>query len=79
MGRPKNGRLSRVRVEFSLPPALADAVYAYADSADISLSQAGGELLKMALNLRGDDHNKAATTSSDSVVPVPKTEGATTI
>jgi hypothetical protein len=30
MGRPRNERRSRVRVEFSLPPALADAVYTYA-------------------------------------------------
>jgi uncharacterized protein YwlG (UPF0340 family) len=68
-----------VRVEFSLPPGLAEAVYAYADSADISLSQAGGELLKMALTLREDDHNKAASMSSNSVVPGPKTGGTTTM
>lgn len=50
MGRPRNGRPSRVRVEFSLPPAIAEAVYTYADFADITLSQAGSELLKLALS-----------------------------
>lgn len=78
MGRPRNGRLSRVRVEFSLPPALAEAVYAYADSADISLSQAGGELLKLALSERTGDHDEATGTASDPVVPVAKAGGTTT-
>jgi hypothetical protein len=79
MGRPRNGRLSRVRVEFSLPPALADAVYTYADSADISLSQAGGELLKLALSQRGADRDEATGTASDPVVPVAKAGGAAPI
>jgi hypothetical protein len=78
MGRPRNGRLSRVRVEFSLPPALAEAVYTYADSADISLPQAGGELLKLALSQRGGDRGDAAGTASDPVVPVAKAGGTTT-
>ncbi len=78
MGRPRNGRLSRVRVEFSLPPALADAVYTYADSADISLSQAGGELLKLALSQRRADRGDAAEIASDPVVPVTKAGAPTT-
>lgn len=78
MGRPRNGRLSRVRVEFSLPPALAEAVYTYADSADISLSQAGGELLKLALSQRGDDRGDAARTASEPVVPVANAGGTPT-
>lgn len=59
MGRPRNGRLSRVRVEFSLPPAIAEAVYTYAGSADITLSQAGSELLKLALSQRGIDRGES--------------------
>lgn len=78
MGRPRNGRLSRVRVEFSLPPALAEAVYAYADSADISLSQAGGELLKMALSERTGDRAEAIGTASNPVVPVAMAGGTPT-
>ncbi len=78
MGRPRNGRLSRVRVEFSLPPALAEAVYAYADSADVSLSQAGGELLKLALSERTGDRDEAVSSPSNPVVPVTNTGGATT-
>jgi hypothetical protein len=78
MGRPRNGRLSRVRVEFSLPPALAEAVYTYADSADISLSQAGGELLKLALSQRGDNCGDAVGTASEPVVSVAKAGGTAT-
>lgn len=78
MGRPRNGRLSRVRVEFSLPPALAEAVYTYADSADISLSQAGGELLKLALSQRRAESDDATRTDLGPVVPVVKTGGTAT-
>lgn len=69
MGRPRNGRLSRVRVEFSLPPAIAEAVYTYADSADITLSQAGGELLKLALSQRGIDRGKSIENPLNTVAP----------
>ncbi len=79
MGRPRNGRLSRVRVEFSLPPALAEAVYTYADSADITLSQAGGELLKLALSQCGDARDGAAVAALNPVVPVAKAGGAVTM
>ncbi|MGB2919746.1 MAG: hypothetical protein WA944_26475 [Mycobacterium sp.] len=48
-----------MRVEFSLPPAIAEAVYTYADSADITLSQAGSELLKLALSQRGIDRGES--------------------
>lgn len=75
MGRPRNGRLSRVRVEFSLPPAIAEAVYTYADSADITLSQAGGELLKLALSQRGTDRDGSIETGLNPVVPVSKSGG----
>lgn len=78
MGRPRNGRLSRVRVEFSLPPALAEAVYTYADSADITLSQAGGELLKLGLNQRGTDRDEPIETELNPVASVPKSGGAAT-
>jgi hypothetical protein len=49
MARPKNKPRSRVRVEFSLPPDLAAAVYSYAEAVYASLSQAGADLLKYAL------------------------------
>ncbi|TQK29781.1 hypothetical protein [Arthrobacter sp. SLBN-53] len=78
MGKPRNGRLSRVRVEFSLPPALAEAVYTYADSADITLSQAGGELLKLALSQRGTDRSEPIGTEMNPVVYVVKSGGAAT-
>jgi len=75
MGRPRNGRLSRVRVEFSLPPAIAEAVYTYADSADITLSQAGGELLKLALSQRGTDRDGYIENLLNPVVHGPKSGG----
>ena len=75
MGRPRNGRLSRVRVEFSLPPALADAVYTYADCADITLSQAGSELLKLALRQREIDRGESIDELLNPVVPGPKSGG----
>jgi hypothetical protein len=78
MGRPRNGRISRVRVEFSLPPVIAEAVYAYADSADITLSQAGGELLKLALSHRGIRRDEAIETALNPVVPLTKAGGAVT-
>lgn len=68
MGRPRNGRLSRVRVEFSLPPAIAEAVYTYADSADITLSQAGSELLKLALSQREIDRYESIENPLNPVV-----------
>jgi hypothetical protein len=58
-----------VRVEFSLPPAIADAVYTYADSEDITLSQAGGELLKMALSQREIDRGESIENSLNPVAP----------
>jgi hypothetical protein len=67
MARPKNGRLSRTRVEFSLPPAVADAVYQYAKSADMSLSQAGAELLRSGLEQR----RGAAMRLSENIVTAP--------
>lgn len=76
MGRPRNGRLSRVRVEFSLPPAIADAVYTYADSADITLSQAGSELLKLALSQRGIDRGESIETPLNPVAPERNLGGA---
>lgn len=76
MGRPRNGRLSRVRVEFSLPPAIAEAVYTYADSADITLSQAGGELLKLALSQRGIDRGEPIETPLNPAVPAQNSGGA---
>ncbi|WP_131823442.1 hypothetical protein [Mycobacterium syngnathidarum] len=76
MARPRNGRLSRVRVEFSLPPAIADAVYTYADSADITLSQAGSELLKLALSQRGIDRGESIETPLNPVAPAQNSGGA---
>lgn len=75
MDRPRNGRLSRVRVEFSLPPTIAEAVYMYADSADITLSQAGGELLKLALSQRGIDRDGYIENPLNPVVYGPKSGG----
>lgn len=76
MGRPRNGRLSRVRVEFSLPPAIAEAVYTYADCADITLSQAGSELLKLALSRRGIDRGESIETPLNPVAPERNLGGA---
>lgn len=44
------GRRSRVRVEFSLSPTLAQRVYGYAESEGLNLSQVGERLLEAALN-----------------------------
>ena len=49
MARPVMGRRERVRVEFSLSPALADQVYRYAKIENLTLSQAGERLLADAL------------------------------
>jgi hypothetical protein len=49
MPRPKKQPCARVRVEFSLPPDLAADVYRYADAMNGSLSQAGANLLRLAL------------------------------
>ena len=76
MGRPRNGRLSRVRVEFSLPPAIAEAVYTYADYADITLSQAGSELLKLALSQRGVDRGESIKNRLNHVAPERNLGGA---
>lgn len=43
------GSRERVRVEFSLTPALANIVYEYAKSQDLTLSQAGERLLAAGL------------------------------
>jgi hypothetical protein len=72
MARPKNGRLSRTRVEFSLPPAVADAVYHYAKSADMSLSQAGAELLRSGL----EERRGAATRLSENIAAAPSSLSA---
>lgn len=71
----ERARLSRVRVEFSLPPAIAEAVYTYADYADITLSQAGSELLKLALSQRGIDRGEPIDNLLNPVVPGPKSGG----
>lgn len=76
MGRPRNGRLSRVRVEFSLPPAIAEAVYTYADSADITLSQAGSELLKLALSQHGIDRYEPIENPLNPVAAAQNSGGA---
>ncbi|ORW19241.1 hypothetical protein AWC18_14455 [Mycolicibacter nonchromogenicus] len=65
-----------MRVEFSLPPAIADAVYTYADSADITLSQAGSELLKLALSQRGIDRGEFIGNPLNPVVPAQNSGGA---
>lgn len=75
MGRPRNGRLSRVRVEFSLPPAIAEAVYTYADYADITLSQAGSELLKLALSQHRIDRHESIENPLNPVATGPKLGG----
>lgn len=49
MARPVMGRRDRVRVEFSLTPELAEKVYSYARSTDLTLSQTGERLLADAL------------------------------
>lgn len=45
MNRPVLGHRSRVRVEFSLAPDLAEKVYGYARQHDLTLSQAGSRLI----------------------------------
>lgn len=68
-----------MRVEFSLPPAIAEAVYTYANSADITLSQVGSELLKLALSQHGIDRGEAIETPLTPVTGERNSGGAPNI
>jgi hypothetical protein len=74
MPRPVMGRRDRVRVEFSLSPALAEQVYRYARERDLTLSQSGERLLADALSVQNTVNHSTVETAGcrQGPTPVPK-------
>jgi hypothetical protein len=47
MQRPQANRPERIRVELRLQPAVADILYRWANEANVSLSEAGNQLISL--------------------------------
>jgi hypothetical protein len=76
------GHRDRIRVEFSLPPDLAERVYRYAKDAGLTLSQTGARLLAAALRCPPDTTTETAAPDTDdrlaeatTATPTPRGEG----
>lgn len=67
MPRPLMGRRDRVRVEFGLPPELAERVYRYAKTEKLTLSRAGEHLLERGLSRTGRGNGSGARHPDDTV------------
>lgn len=67
MPRPLMGGRDRVRVEFGLPPELAERVYRYAKTEKLTLSRAGERLLERGLAGTGRGNGSGAGHPDDTV------------